>query len=128
MVTIVTNVELKEGADRKWDAVMGSRMTDAKKRPGWVGGQLLRAEERPSRRVIIGTWKSRSDWELWHKDPRFAETRRQLDGLVTGPEEHWWHDVVLDVRKGGTTPAPAASRRAATRSSKSKRTSKRRSR
>lgn len=45
MVTIVTNVELKEGVDQEWDAVMGSRMTGAKKQPGWVGGQLLRSEE-----------------------------------------------------------------------------------
>jgi len=108
MVTIVTNVELKEGVDRKWDAVMGSRMTGARKQQGWVGGQLLRSEEKPRRRVIIGTWKTRADWELWHKDPRFADTRRQLDGLVTGPEEHWWHDVVLDVRKGGTRRGPAS--------------------
>ncbi len=118
MVTIVTNVELKEGADRKWDAVMGSRMTGAKKRQGWVGGQLLRSGEKPRRRVIIGTWKTRADWELWHRDPRFDETRRQLDGLVTGPEEHWWHDVVLDVRQGGTKPASAASKGAGKRSPK----------
>ena len=118
MVTIVTNVELKEGADRKWDAVMGSRMTGAKRQQGWVGGQLLRSEERPRRRVIIGTWKTRADWELWHKDPRFAETRGELYGPVTGPEEHWWHDVVLDVRNGGTRGAPAAPKRAGKRGSK----------
>ena len=120
MVTIVTNVELKEGADRQWDAVMGSRMTGAKKRQGWVGGQLLRSEERPRRRVIIGTWKTRADWERWHKDPQFAETRRQLDGLVVGPEEHWWHDVVLDVRKDGSKRPPAAPKGPGKRSSKRK--------
>jgi heme-degrading monooxygenase HmoA len=119
MVTIVTNVELKEGVDREWDAVMGSRMTGAKKQPGWVGGQLLRSEENPMRRVIIGTWTSRADWERWHEDARFSETRRQLDGLVLGPEEHWWHEVVLDVRKGGgTRRAPAAAKGAGKRSSK----------
>jgi len=118
MVTIVTNVELKEGVDREWDAVMGSRMTGAKKQPGWVGGQLLRSEDNPMRRVIIGTWTSRADWERWHEDPRFAQTRRQLDGLVSGPEEHWWHEVVLDVRKGSTRRAPAVAKGAGKRSSK----------
>jgi len=118
MVMIVTNVEVKEGAEQEWDAVMGSRMTGAKKQPGWVGGQLLRSEEDPMRRVIIGTWKSRVDWERWHQDPRFDETRHQLDGLVSGPEEHWWHEVVLDVRKGGTRRAAASAKGAGKRSSK----------
>jgi hypothetical protein len=27
------------------------------------------------------------------------EARRRLDGLESGPAEHWWHEVVLDVRK-----------------------------
>jgi heme-degrading monooxygenase HmoA len=118
MVTIVTNVQLKEGVDQEWDAVMGSRMTGAKKQPGWVGGQLLRSEEDAMRRMIIGTWTSRADWKRWHEDPRFAETRRQLDGLVSGPEEHWWHEVVLDVRKDGTRRAPAAAKDAGKRNSK----------
>ena len=109
MVTIVTDVELKEGAGRKWDAVMRERMMGARKQRGWVGGQVLRSEENPSRRVIVGTWKARSDWEHWHKDPQFASTRRQLDDLVSCPAEHWWHDVVLDVRVPGTSSASAAS-------------------
>ena len=59
MVTIVTDVELKEGAERKWDAVMRSRMTGARTQRGWVGGQVLRSEEDPNKRVIVGTWKAR---------------------------------------------------------------------
>jgi len=111
MVTIVTEVELKEGADRQWDAIMAARMTEAKKRPGWVGGQLLSSENVPQKRVIVGTWMTRADWEGWHEDPLFAETRRQLDALVNGSERHEWHDVQLDVRKGRVAAGSAASRR-----------------
>ncbi len=122
MVTIVTDVELKEGAERKWDAVMRERMTEARKHRGWVGGQLLRSEEDPNKRVIVGTWKARADWETWHKDPRFADTRRQLDDLVNRPAEHWWHDVVLDVRSGGAAAAGTpASRAGAKRPAKKRR-------
>ena len=42
MMTIVTHVHLKEGVGRAWDAAMRTRLSAAKKRPGWVGGQLLR--------------------------------------------------------------------------------------
>ena len=77
MVTIVTDVELKEGAERRWDAVMRQRMNQARKRRGWIGGQLLRSEEDPKRRLIVGTWKARTDWEQWHKDREFAATRQR---------------------------------------------------
>ena len=45
MMTIVTHVHLKEGVGREWDAAMRTRLSAAKKRPGWVGGQLLRQSD-----------------------------------------------------------------------------------
>jgi heme-degrading monooxygenase HmoA len=59
MMTIVTHVHLKEEAGREWDAAMRARLSAAKKRRGWVGGQLLRPSDKPDRRVIIGTWYAR---------------------------------------------------------------------
>ena len=97
MVTIVTEVGLKQGAEQKWDEIMQERMSAAKEQPGWVGGQLLRPADDPGRRVIVGTWRSRDDWHAWHTAPRFQETRAELDGLVRGPEEHTWHYVVIEM-------------------------------
>src|SRR5262249_60826855 len=73
---------------------MRARMTAAKERPGWVGGQLLRVENHPSRRVIVGAWRTRADWEAWHRDAicgdassarsprRWSEHRRLSGGVV----------------------------------------------
>ncbi len=108
MMTIVTHVHLKEGAGRDWDAAMRTRLSAAKKRPGWVGGQLLRPADKPERRVIVGTWRTRGDWEAWHHDPQFTKTRQRLDRLESAPAEHWWHDVVLDIRKAATFPSPTS--------------------
>ena len=119
MMTIVTHVHLKEGTGPEWDAAMRTRLSAAKNRPGWVGGQLLRQSDKPDRRVIVGTWRSRADWEAWHHDPQFAETRQRLDGLENGPAEHWWHEVVLDVRKSPAA-SPSAQKPAAKRASKAK--------
>jgi hypothetical protein len=58
--------------------------------------------------VIVGTWTARANWEAWHHDPQFTETRQRLDGLESAPAEHWWHDVVLDVREDSTPPPPTA--------------------
>jgi heme-degrading monooxygenase HmoA len=99
MVTIVTEVQLKEGSATPWDQIMRERMSAATKHSGWIGGQLLQPDNDPQRRVIVGTWNSRDDWKEWHTDPRFQKTRSRLDQLVRGPEECAWHDVLLEVRK-----------------------------
>jgi heme-degrading monooxygenase HmoA len=117
MMTIVTHVYLREGAGRDWDAAMRTRLSAAREAPGWIGGQLLRPADKPDKRVIVGTWRTRANWEAWHHDPQFTETRQRLEGLETVPAEHWWHDVVLDVRKASTPSLP-------TSKSPSKRTAK----
>src|SRR2546427_10287362 len=110
MMTIVTHVHLKEGVGRDWDAAMRARLAAARKLPGWVGGQLLRPADEQDRRVIVGTWRTRADWEAWHQNPQFAGTRRRLDGLESEAAEHWWHEVVLDGRKSVAPVKPATSR------------------
>jgi heme-degrading monooxygenase HmoA len=125
MMTIVTHVHLREGTGREWDAAMRSGLSAAKKASGWVGGQLLRPADKPDRRVIVGTWRSRANWETWHHDPQFTETRQRLDGLGAAPAEHWWHDVVLDVRKA-STPSPPTSKSLSKRKAKGKTKSPRR--
>jgi len=112
MVTIVTDIRLKkEGAEQQWDAVMRERLDLARSWPGWVGGQLLQPEHDPAKRLIVGTWQSRDDWEKWDEDPEFAHTREELQGLSTDTPQHAWHDVVIDVRHDGASCPPAASRR-----------------
>jgi heme-degrading monooxygenase HmoA len=71
MMTIMTDVRVRPGAEDKWDAVVRDRMAAAKERPGWVGAQLLRSESQPNQRVIVGTWEHRE-----------------------------WHEVVVDVTSG----------------------------
>jgi heme-degrading monooxygenase HmoA len=97
MMTIVTHVHLKEGAEPEWDAAMRERLAAAKGKSGWIMGQLLMPLDHLNRRVIVGTWQTRADWEAWHNDPSFAETRTRLEGLESGAQEHWWHEV-LDAR------------------------------
>lgn len=98
MMTIVTHVTLKQGAEPEWDAAMRERLSAAGERPGWVGGQLLMPLDKLNRRVIVGTWHTRADWEAWHQDPSFEQTRQRMEGLEDGPSENWWHEVLDDVR------------------------------
>jgi heme-degrading monooxygenase HmoA len=98
MMTIVTHVALKPGSEPEWDAAMRERLDSARDRSGWVGGQLAIPLDNLSKRVIIGTWQTRADWEAWHTDPAFGETRKQMEGLENGKPEQWWHEVVAEGR------------------------------
>lgn len=102
MMTIVTHVTLKEGSEPDWDAAMRERLDAVKSQPGWIGGQLLIPLDRLNKRMIVGTWETRAAWEAWHQDPAFSETRKRLEGLESGENEHWWHEVIQDVRPGST--------------------------
>ena len=78
MVSIVTQIRLKEGSQHEWDTAMRERMAATAKHPGWIGGQ--------------------ADWQAWHQDPKFTKTRAALEGLAAEPEQHTWCRVIVDVR------------------------------
>ena len=65
---------------------------------GWTHTQVLIPTDGMNKRVIIGTWQTRADWEAWHRDPVFADTRTRLDGLEAAPRQESWHEVMLDLR------------------------------
>jgi heme-degrading monooxygenase HmoA len=98
MMTIVTHVTLKEGSEPEWDRAMRARLGSVRGQVGWICTQLLIPNDGMNKRVIIGTWQTRADWEAWHRDPAFAETRARLDGLEAAPRQEWWHEVMLDAR------------------------------
>ncbi len=98
MITVVTYVTLRVGTEPEWDAAMRERLDNARGRPGWVGGQLLMPLDHLDKRAIVGTWQSRADWEAWHEDTAFRETRQRLDGLQAGSSETNWFEVIEDIR------------------------------
>lgn len=98
MMTVVTQVTLKRGCEPEWDAAMRDRLSAARDRPGWIGCQLAIPLDGPDKRTVIGSWESRADWEAWHEDEAFADTRRRMDGLQEGRSDVTWYEVVTDAR------------------------------
>ncbi|MCE3554879.1 antibiotic biosynthesis monooxygenase [Pseudonocardia sp. RS11V-5] len=98
MMTVITEVTLRRGSEPEWDAAMRDRLGAARGRSGWVGGQLLIPLDGQNTRVVVGTWQSRADWQAWHEDEAFAETRTRMEGLQEGDSALTWHEVVVDSR------------------------------
>lgn len=107
MMTIVTHVTLRHGAEPEWDTAMRERLTAARAQAGFVAGQLLMPLDGMNKRVIVGTWQTRAAWEAWHADVAFEETRRRLEGLEAASSEHWWHEVIEDIEREGRVATAA---------------------
>jgi len=103
MMTVITRVSLNSGAETEWDKAMRERIDAAHGQQGWISGQLLTPADGSSDRVIVGTWQSRADWEAWHDDPAFKETREKLEGLQQGPDQMEWYEVVTEGREAGVS-------------------------
>ena len=98
MMTVVTTTRLRPGGEEEWDAAMRERFDSAHGRPGWISGQLLTPEGEQHTRTVVGTWRSREDWEAWHSDPAFLEQRTTLERLESEPSSAQWFVVVADAR------------------------------
>jgi heme-degrading monooxygenase HmoA len=98
MMTVITRTVLREGTEPEWDAAMRERLDAAGGRGGWIGGQLLIPLERLNERLIVGTWDTRADWEAWHSDEAFHDTRLRIEGLEKRPSETNWYEVMAEQR------------------------------
>ena len=98
MMTVVTTTTVRAGSEVEWDGAMRERFESARSREGWVSGQLLTPDDQSSTRVIVGTWRSREDWDAWHSDPAFLEQRETLERLEQEPPRTEWYRVVADAR------------------------------
>jgi heme-degrading monooxygenase HmoA len=98
MMTVVTTTRLRPGGEGEWDTAMRERFDSARGRAGWISGQLLTSEGERDTRTIVGTWRSREDWQAWHDDPAFLEQRTVLERLEAEPNRTQWFDVIADAR------------------------------
>lgn len=94
MMTVITHVSLKPGSEPDWDQAMRERLSAAQAQGGCVSAQLLMPLDGMSLRVIVGTWSTRADWEAWHNDPAFQETRERMEGLREKPDDMQWFEVL----------------------------------
>jgi heme-degrading monooxygenase HmoA len=94
MMTVVTEIQIKPGQEPQWDAAFKERLRDAPNQQGWVGIQLVIPLNDASKRVVIGTWESRADWEAWHDTDVFKSTREQLNQVEQESSDETWYEVI----------------------------------
>jgi len=93
MMTVITETTLKPGQEQEWDRAFEERIGAAKGQPGWVDAQLLIPEDEPNKRIVVGTWRSRDDWERWHQTSTFQQTREPMNRSTADDGRPEWHQV-----------------------------------
>jgi len=99
MVTVVTYVRIKDGREREWDEVFSKRAQTAREQEGFECVQLCRPDDSPSERVIVGTWQTHDNWEAWHQEPAFVETRHELEEIDDASDQSRWYNVIVEERR-----------------------------
>lgn len=94
MMTVVTTMKLQPSSAADWDQLIEERFRSAHHCDGWISGQLLSPADAEDTRVIVGTWRSKADWDAWHEDPAFLATKRPLDEIESEAHSSVWFDVI----------------------------------
>lgn len=94
MMTVITETTLKPGQEQEWDQAFAERLHNARNQPGWVDLQVLSPEGQPHKRVVVGTWRSRADWERWHQTPIFQRTRGRMSAATAEDGQPHWYEVM----------------------------------
>jgi heme-degrading monooxygenase HmoA len=97
MMTVITEITIEPGQEPKWDETFRTRYQDVKGQPGWLGMQLLIPLDAPNKRLVVGTWQTRADWEAWHNTKSFQKTRETMDSVKQSSSEDRWYEVVLGI-------------------------------
>ncbi len=98
MMTIVSRVQVEEGREPAWDEAFRKRAAAARDQPGFVSLQLGIPVDELSQRVVIGTWKTRADWEAWHATEPFQNTRAELDEPEAKTLYEGWYEIIVEER------------------------------
>lgn len=94
MMTIVSETSIEPGQEPAWDQAYRERIEDAPNQEGWISMQLLIPLDAPNKRLVVGTWRSRADWEAWHGTEVFQRSREQMDAIQQTPGPERWFEVV----------------------------------
>ena len=100
MVSVISETVLKSGREADWDAAYRERAADARNQEGWVDLHLLVPLDRPTSRVVVGTWRDRASWEKWHDTEVFRRTREILDEATESTDADRWFEVVEERTSG----------------------------
>jgi heme oxygenase (mycobilin-producing) len=78
--------EIQPGNDLKLHQLLMQLRTKAMLQKGYITGETLRDLNNPNRFLVIGTWNSIEEWQIWQSNPERKQLQTQLEQFLKGPE------------------------------------------
>ena len=86
MIRVVIERKLSHEGDEAIQRAMRDLRREAIHQPGYVSGETLRDSANPHHFLIISTWRTREEWEIWASSSRRRELEDQIGQMLTEAE------------------------------------------
>jgi heme oxygenase (mycobilin-producing) len=84
-IRVLIEREIKAGSELKLNQLLLQLRAKAMQAKGYISGETLRSIDNPNRFLVISTWNSLADWELWDKDVERQKIQDQINALLRHP-------------------------------------------
>ena len=61
--------------------------------PGYISGETLRRIDVDDECVVISTWRSLDDWNMWFNNEKRQKIQAEIDKLLGEKTEYLYYDV-----------------------------------
>jgi len=83
-IKVIIERRIQKGKDAELAALMRETRAKAMLAKGYISGETLRAHDDSSLYVIISTWKSLEEWNVWARSPERTEIMNKMEILLEG--------------------------------------------
>jgi heme-degrading monooxygenase HmoA len=84
-IRVLIEREIKAGSELKLNQLLLQLRAKAMQAKGYISGETLRSIDNPNNFLVISTWNSLADWELWDKDVERRMIQEQINALLRHP-------------------------------------------
>lgn len=87
MIRVLIERHIDESKEDELRQVLLDARQEALRIPGYISGESLHDASERSHHVVISTWRSRQDWDVWMESEGRMKIQNRLDPLLLEPEK-----------------------------------------
>ena len=86
MVRVLIERWLKEGSEHAFNKTIRELLREAVPASGYISGETLRDAMNPQHFIVISSWNSRKDWDMWAVSEVRGTVRKRIEPMLAAAE------------------------------------------
>ncbi len=86
MIRIIIERILAEGLEAHYEEAARAALMTTMAQPGFISGESLQDLGQPNRRIVLGTWRSRREWEAWFRSSERRDCMARIRPMLVTDE------------------------------------------